>query len=96
MRDAELAEEPDEVRVGVLVVDDEAGVERQRPSRDHVLDGVRVAPGAVVALEELDLVALRERVRRSEAGDARSDHRDPHVLRFHTLDNTYTNLRYKW
>ena len=82
---AELAEEADEVRVGVLVVNDEAGVERQRPSGDHVLDRVRVAPGATVALEQLDLVALRERVGRSQARDARADHCDLHL---HTLDNT--------
>ena len=83
--DTELAEEADEVRVGVLVVDDEAGVEPERPARDHVLDRVRVSAGAVVALEQLDVVALRERVRGSQTRDSRADHCELHS---HTLDNT--------
>ena len=76
--DAELAEETDEVWIGLLVVDDEAGVEPEGPACDRELDGIRVAAGAVVAFEELDVVRLRQRVRRAEAGDSRADHRDPH------------------
>ena len=83
---AELAEEAYEVRVGVLVVDDEAGLEPKGPARGDVLDRVRVATGAVVTLEQLDLVALRKRVGRSEARRCRC--RSPRSscgFTFHTL-----------
>src|SRR5205823_973470 len=60
------------------VVDDEARVERQ----PVVQDRVRVSAGAVVALEELDLVCARQQIGRAQAGDSRSHHRNPHLHRY--------------
>ena len=79
----ELAEEAVEQRVVRHVVDDEADVERE----PVVLDGVHVAAGAGVLLEQLDLVTARQDVGGAQAGDARSDHGDPHrgSLRAHRL-----------
>src|SRR4029079_646734 len=77
------------VWVGVLVVDDEAGVEPECSARDHVFDRVRMSAGAVVALEQLDVVAFRQGVRGSQTRDSRADHCE---LQSHTLDTTRTNF----
>ena len=75
--DAELAEEPYEQRVRSLVVDEEAGVEHA-PAE---VDRVRMAAGAPIPLEELDVVDPGEQIARAEARDSRSDHRNPHRTR---------------
>src|SRR5581483_5291499 len=72
--DVELAEEPGQIRVVRLVVDDEAGVEAEAA----VLDRVDVAARTRVGLEDLHVVCAGEQVRGTEAGDARSDDRNPH------------------
>ena len=72
--DAELGEQSGEERIVGLVVDDEARVHRRRA------DGHRanVPSGSPGRLEELDARAARERVRRAEPGDPRSDHGHRH------------------
>ena len=73
--DAELPEEPGQVRVVRLVVDDEPGVELERIMRDRV----RVPPDMPGRLEELDLVEPRQRVCGAEPGDAGTDDRYLHL-----------------
>ena len=73
-RDAELREQPAEQRIVALVVDEEAGVEREAVVRD----GVRVPAGATVALEHMHVVRPREDVPCPEPGNSASDYRDPH------------------
>jgi hypothetical protein len=70
--DAELAEEPDQVRVGRLVVDDEAGVD----AHGTQVVGVGVPAEAVLGLEERDVVLALQHVGGGEAGDARPDDGD--------------------
>ena len=77
--DSQLAQQTREVRVGGVVVDDEAGVDRIVPPRHRHVDGVGVAPDAVLRLEELDPVARMQEVGGHQAGDAAADDRDPHA-----------------
>ena len=55
-------------------MDEEARVEREPVAPDRA----RVAAGALVALEDLDVVRAPEHVRGPEAGDAAADDRDLH------------------
>jgi hypothetical protein len=73
-RHSELCEQAAEQGVVSLVVDEEAGVERE----PVVHDGVGVPAGPRVALEDPHVVLLREQVRRAEPGDATADDRDSH------------------
>ena len=68
-------EEPEQVRVGALVVHDEPGVERGTPpvgGGDVV--GVRVPAEPAVGLVQRDVVVPLEQVRGGQAGDAGADH----------------------
>ena len=62
--DVEIAEEPTEMRVGHFVEDHEPRVHRLRPSplvRRHV-DGVRMAAGTRVPVEDRHVMVRREKV----------------------------------
>ena len=58
-----------------VVVDKEA---RCRAPGRRGIDGVGVAAGALVGLEDLDAEARRQEVGGAEAGDPAADDRDPH------------------
>ena len=55
-RHAELAHQLDEVRIGVIVEDDEAGVDGMADAIQLDVDGVSVAADIVVRFEERDVV----------------------------------------
>jgi hypothetical protein len=76
--DAEPAQEREEVGVGALVEDDEAGVHRHGAAALVHVEGVGVAPHAGVGLEEDHVVTARQDVRRHQSGDPRADDRDLH------------------
>jgi hypothetical protein len=65
VRDAEPLEEADEVRVGTLVVDHEAGIGRDGCAAEFHVVRVCVSSEPVVCFEEVDLVCRREEPRRS-------------------------------
>ncbi len=68
--DAEFVEEPAQVGVVAVVVDDEAGVDADRPGSGVVdCDGVGVAAEAIVGFEEDDVVARPENMGAGESGD---------------------------
>ena len=72
--DAELAEQPQQVGVGLLVVHDEPTVDRHRPpggAGDVV--GVGVAPQAIVGLEEGDVVCPLQQVRGGQPSNSGAD-----------------------
>ena len=73
-RDAELREESRQERVVAGVVDEEARVEREPVAPDRA----GVTAGALVALEDLDVVRALEHVRGPQPGDAAADDRDLH------------------
>ena len=68
--DTELGEQTDEHRVRVLVVDDEARVDRNGPGGQFNDLGLDVAADDGVAIEEPDLVLAVEGVGRAEPTDA--------------------------
>ena len=79
VRHLQGAEQADEMRVVPLVVDDEPGVHRDRPSAVGDRRRVGVTAQRRAGLEHGDIVRARERPRGPEARDAAADHRDLHV-----------------
>ena len=73
--DAELAEEPRQLWIVRLVVDDEPCVEIERIMRDRVCMPTR----PLCSLEQLHLVEPSERMRSAEPGDAGTDDRYLHL-----------------
>ena len=69
-------EQANQIRIGAIVVDEEAGVERHGPGRIVNRDGVGVATETVVALEQGDAVTPAEEIRRGQTGNAGPDNRD--------------------
>ncbi|RPK90738.1 hypothetical protein EES47_07530 [Streptomyces sp. ADI98-12] len=79
--DTQFAEEPQQVRVGPLVVHDEPGVDRpHHPVRPGQLMGVRVSPEPLVGLVHGDVLRLPQHVRRRQPGDSGPHHRHPPPL----------------
>ena len=76
----ECREQMHEVRVVALVVDDEAGVDRQPPFAVIDLDAVGVASEPSLGLVQGHVMARVERPGSAQACDPRTDHRDPHVV----------------
>jgi hypothetical protein len=75
--DPEMLEQGDEVRIGGVVEDDEAGVHRRvRPVRRAHLDRVGVAAQAVGALIDDHPVLAGEQPGAGQGRDARADHGD--------------------
>ena len=72
--DPELVEQPEQVRVRAVVVDDEPAVDREHAlvGGEHVV-GVRVTAQPRLGLVERHVVVALQDVRRGEAGDARAD-----------------------
>ncbi len=77
-RDAELVEQRDEVRVGAVVEDDEAGVHVPGPAVHLDCVRVRVAADVVARLEHRDVVLTVEFAGRDVARDAGTDDRNLH------------------
>lgn len=79
--DAEFAEEPQQVRVGAAVVDDEPRVDPVQAAvgRGHVV-GVRVTAGPVVGLVHHHVVATRKDVCGGETRHAAPHDRRPYAL----------------
>jgi hypothetical protein len=76
--DAELAEQPGEMRIGLLVEDDEAGVHRPPPPVRLDVVSVGVSPYVVPGIEEHQVVARAQVARTVKPRDARPDDGDPH------------------
>ena len=75
--DAELGEQPQQVRVGAVVVHQERRVEPgDLPVRHGDVVGVRVPTQPVVGLEELHIELPLQQVGRGEAGHPAADHGD--------------------
>ena len=72
-RHVELAEQAQQVRVGLLVVHDEAAVDAQAAVASGDVVGVRVSAEPCVALEEGDVVRRAEHVGGGQAGHAGAD-----------------------
>jgi hypothetical protein len=74
-----MIEQRAQFRIVLLVVDDEADVDRNL--RSIVIDGhgMAVAAGTKLAVIDRDCVASREGPGRGIAGNAGSDHRDTHL-----------------
>ena len=72
--DPELVEQPEQVRVRAVVVDDEPAVDREHAlvGREHVVR-VRVAAQPRLGLVERDVVVALQDVGGGESGDARAD-----------------------
>ena len=75
-RHAEMVEQGRKVRIVRLIVDNEAGVHRDRSIRRRRVDGAGMAAQPVFGLEQHHLVAPRQQPGRRQAGDARTHHRD--------------------
>ena len=77
--DAQLLEKAAEVRIGDLVEHHEARVHRQRAAGAGLgdVDGVRVAAGTVVAVEDRDVVVGTQEAETAKAAHAGADDRDP-------------------
>ncbi len=78
-RDAVRVEQPHEVRVVPLVVDDEAGVDGHGAAAVLDLHGVGVSSEAFVGFEHRDLVAPGKGPGGAQPRDSTTDHGDPHV-----------------
>ena len=74
--DVEFLEEADEVRIGGVVEDHEAGVDGDGAPGFVDGDGVGVAAGVVVLLEEGEVVMRMKEMGGSEPGDAGADDGD--------------------
>ena len=75
--DAEFAEQPQQVRVGPLVVDQKARVEPGEASRCQCdVVGVGVPAEPVVGLEQLHVEAALQQVGGGQAGHPAADHGD--------------------
>jgi hypothetical protein len=81
----EVVEQGGQVRVGLVVEDEEAGVHRMRHAVEGDVDGVRVAAEARRRLEERHGVALRQQPGGGKAGDARADDGDALAVGVHHL-----------
>ena len=68
-----MLEKRRQVGIGRLVVDDEAGIDRDRALRPLDLDRVAVSAGIVALLEQRDVMRLRQKPRRRKPRDAGSD-----------------------
>jgi hypothetical protein len=79
-RHAEAGEELREIRVVALIVDLEAGIDRQIPALRGHRDRVGMATGPGRRLVDHDVVALIEQPSGSEARYAGADDRDAHRL----------------
>jgi hypothetical protein len=80
-RHAELAEQAHEPGVGVLVVDDEPGVDGDHTVRAVDGHGPDMAPQLGLRLEQADVVLAVQEIRGRQATHARADHGDPHAGR---------------
>jgi hypothetical protein len=67
-----MREQRREIGVGLLVIDDEAGIDRH-VARIHRM---AVAADPRIGLQQCHAVALREQPRRRQAGNAAADDRD--------------------
>lgn len=89
--DAELGEEPQQGRVGAVVVDEEPGVDGDRSPCDVDEVRVRMATEPGGRLVERHVSAARPQdVRRGQAGDARTDHGHPARSRGHAEEVGHT------
>ncbi len=75
-RHAQLREQPHQVRIGAVVVDEEAGVERHASLRRGDDHGIGVATQPVLFLEQLHPMAAAQQVGGGQPGNARADDRD--------------------
>ena len=73
---AELAEEPHEVRIRAVVVDQEAGIERNGAARAIDHDGVGVAAETLLLFEEVHTVPTTEQRGGRQTRNARTNHSD--------------------
>ena len=73
----QMGEQGDQVRIGGVVEDDEAGVHRRLSGRGADVHGVGMAPQAVVALVDRHVVALRQQPGAGQGGDPRAHDGDP-------------------
>jgi len=78
--DIEFVEQLDEIWVGHLVEDDEAGVDRELPRTLFDIDRVAVSADVVVSFDEGDVGVVPQLVGTAESGNAGSDDGD---LRLH-------------
>jgi hypothetical protein len=65
-----LAEQLDQVRIGAVVVNDEAGIHSERPAARFHRDRMRVTAQAGFALEQKHVMLAAEVVRRGKTGDS--------------------------
>ena len=72
----QFVEQGDEVGVGAVVEDQEAGVHRGGDAAQRDVHRVGMATQAFVALEQGDMVAARQQVGAGEAGNAAAHHGD--------------------
>ncbi len=75
-RDVQMPEQGDQIGIGLLVIHDEAGIDRYRAGRTVGLHGVGVTADPALAFENRDLMALAEKPGRRHAGDAGADDGD--------------------
>ena len=75
---AELREQAHEAWVRALVVDDEAGIDRDRAVDAVDVDGLDVATRPGVALEHDDTMVVAQGPGRTQAADPGADDRDVH------------------
>ncbi len=78
-RDPEMIEKRGEVRIGGLVVDDEAGVDRDLALATGDVDRIAVAAGAVVLLDDRDIMGAGQ-----EPGRRQARHAGSHDSNFQT------------
>jgi hypothetical protein len=76
--DSELIQQAREIRVGLLVVDDEARVDGVVLPFDFHIDGMRMPPNSRVRLVHRDLMPLTEQMGGHQAGNATAHDRDSH------------------
>ena len=74
--DAELPEQPHQIRIGAVVVHQEAGVERHAPVGRSMHHGVGVAAEPLLLFEQLHPVPAAQEIGSRQAGNARADDRD--------------------
>ena len=74
----EFIHQGDEIRVGPVVEDDEAGIDGPVPAAEFDVVGMGVAADMVAGLEDGDVMAWVQAMGRREAGDAGADDGQPH------------------
>src|SRR5918995_260914 len=91
-RHAKLAEEPYQVRIRAVVVDQEAGVERNGAARAIDHDGVGVAAETALLFEEVHTVPTTEQRGGRQTRNARTNHSDvlhvPHGYQYPALSSS--------